>query len=809
MSPIASFRAYRLHARTWRAQSVLRFALIALGLLLPLNLPFAIPSGHDVTLGWSGVPDERGGILVTHTTWIANGAGLVPGDRVLLVNGAMATPDLLTEMREDVTPGAVLTLDISRRGTPLVLTAPLVENSSSLSSYLWYRFALALFAWLIGMTLIIWRGDHADALVLGAAMLFIAPVTLPVEIPVGGWLIGTANVLWQLQGGAYRFFFPALLLHFLVLHASRTGPLRDPRLWVGVYISLLSTLFFISNGFQEPLAWRPPGVEKELRATAGLISELLAVVGSIVVLRRIGGGSNALRWLVLTTLFFLLAGIPSSIAVLSPVASPEVREFLRQFKALLLLLVVGTAALYVFTIDDRGTGRWSLRGRLAASASFMLTGLYAFAVAGAAAIVHSLEPSLGGVESLMFIAIFAAAILFSPVLRWAREMVDRQMFARWADLELRARSFSDRISTELEPQRIVEAVARELPGMLDVTQVHLVLACELLDGWGVGADDSLRCQPQECLLQQASRGRDGDMVFVPVYRPTGDVLALLSFGARLDGRDFEQPEHAVLRSLAQGVAVALRNAESYLKLRDAQRELDEADRAVSLGDLATGLAHEIKNPLASLKMGLYLLGRDGRESEKIRRIERDVRRIDDLVSGLLRFTHAGAGEPRQPVDVPALVQTCIADIQPLADDRGAVLIESYPAAPTHTLGGPNHLRLVVSNLLMNALEAVGNGGTIEVHVRAESDTVAVSVHDNGPGIPPDQQAYIFELNYSTKPRGSGLGLALARRETERLGGTLSVDSTVGEDTVLRLTLPRITIVETSPTTSHTSATTRP
>ncbi len=779
--------------------TLLRGLLIGLGLLMPLNLPSAIPSGHDVELGWSGVPmdDEVGGFLVTHTTWVANGAGLVPGDRVVAIDGDRATAERLTLLRSARSAVAV-ELDILRRGVRHSLTIPIVESSTTFSGYLWYRFGLALLAWLIGMALIIWRGEYPDAMVLGAAMLFIAPVTLPVEVPLGGWLINTANALWQIQGGAYRFFFPALLLHFLVLHAGVNMRLRDARLWAGIYTSLAVTLFFITRGFQAPLAWRPPGFEQELRAGAGLISELLAVGGSMMVLRRIREPSNALRWLVLTILFFLLAGIPGSIAVLTPAAPLEAREFLRQFKALLLLLVVGTATLYLFTIDDRGSGRWRLHGRFASSASFMLTGLYGFAVAGAAAIVHSLEPSMGGVESLMFLAIFAAAIIFSPVLRWAREMVDRQLFTRWADLEHRAHDFVDRVCTELQPERIIDLVSRDLPRLLEVRDVKLELSAELVDSWDIDHSAGIPTRSEAELRRMISRGRSAGRVDLPIYAPDGYLLGLLSFGNRLDGRDLEPPEHAVLRALAQGVAAALRNASSYLKLRAAQRELDEADRAASLGDLATGLAHEIKNPLASLKMGLYLLGSECDDTERLQRIQRDVQRIDDLVSGLLRFTHTGAGEPRHPIELLQLVRACVSDIRPMAEDRGAMVTETYPSRVEHTLGGPHHLRLVISNLLVNALEAVGAGGMVNVKLRARGDALLLSVEDTGRGIPADEQARIFDLNYSTKPGGSGLGLALARREAERMGGSLSVDSEVGRGTTLRLSLPRITIDGSSP-----------
>jgi signal transduction histidine kinase len=95
--------------------------------------------------------------------------------------------------------------------------------------------------------------------------------------------------------------------------------------------------------------------------------------------------------------------------------------------------------------------------------------------------------------------------------------------------------------------------------------------------------------------------------------------------------------------------------------------------------------------------------------------------------------------------------------------------------------------------LTNALEALGEGGIIRVSMRGTSDSAELVIHDSGPGIPDDSRHRVFDLNYSTKVGGTGLGLALARRETERVGGAISAESPPGRGTILRVVLPRIIV----------------
>ncbi len=770
--------------------------LVTSSLLLAVFLPYAVPTYQLSAIGWSGVPapaagEHSDGLLVTGTAWLASSVGLLPGDIVLTVNGQPATRKNVEQSHRAAQPGDSLQLRVDRNGREFALALPVVESLPNYTSYLWYRFALSIAAWLTGMLLVGWRGERPAALVLGAAMLLVPPTLLSVAIPGDGRFVSLANSLWQLQAGAYRFFFPTLLFHFLVLHTGRAQILRSRTLWIVSYAVLFVCLFVVSDFFREPLAWRLQGVMRDARSVLGLVCEAIAVGGSVLVLRRSGAQPDSPRRLAFTALLFLLSGLLLSVAVLAPDAPFEGLEFLRAVKSLLLMLLVAMAGLYMFMEGRQWPDSWGSRSRVASITSALLTVLYGVAVAGAAAIVHSLERQMGSNELLMFITIFLAALLFSPVLRWAREMVDRQLFARWTELEIRAQIFVDSISTELEPARIMECVARELPQLLGVSTARLTLTREITVAWRLDESIQHASRPEAVLASHIARGKEGEDVIVSVYRPNGEILGALQLGRRLDGEAFDPQEYAILRTLSQGIAAALRNAESYFTLRQAQQKIDEAARIASLGAMAGGLAHEIKNPLASLKMGLHLLSEDG-DLGRVSCINRDARRIDDLVSGLLRFTHEGNGEAREVIDIRHLVRSCIADVEEVAEERGTTLITHFPDEDIFVIGGQSQLRLVVSNLLVNAMDAVAGSGVIAVNIALRSGNVELTVEDSGPGIPAPDRDRIFDLYFSTKPDGTGLGLALARRETERLGGTIGASAT-DHGTVLRVVLPKVAV----------------
>jgi signal transduction histidine kinase len=304
----------------------------------------------------------------------------------------------------------------------------------------------------------------------------------------------------------------------------------------------------------------------------------------------------------------------------------------------------------------------------------------------------------------------------------------------------------------------------------------------------VDGDGAIQAAPVDALHAELAADPPAPRLAVPVLGPGGVLVGVLRVTTR-QAAEPDPAQQAAVAALVRGIGAALRIAEAYLRLRDTQRELADAERITSLGAMAGGLAHEIKNPLLALKLGLHLLRREGGDTDRLARLASDVSRIDDLVTGLLRFTHDEVHEDAGPVDVPELVRGCVRELRPLADDRSAVIREAYPNVAAHVHATPTQLRLVVNNLVKNALDAVPDPGLVEVSVARVNGSVELRVGDNGPGIPPSRRGRLFDLSYSTKRGGSGIGLAVARREAERMGGSIHLETAPHDGTLMRVVLP--------------------
>ena len=778
---------------------VIRGMLLVVGLLFPFHLPFSLGKAADgeKLLGWWASPRESAGereLVVVRTLWHAGNSGLLPGDVVRTLNGQPATPSDLERFTTAARPGDTATLTILREGEQHSVRVPVRDSSPSYAAYRWYRIGLATFAWLVAMVIILRFRSRREALLLAGALLLIGPVTVPVAFVNENFAAGIANGLWHIAGGIYRFLLPLLLLLFFLGHTSKRR-IFEAR-WLTVSLAGITVLLAaaISEGFTSPLAWTTPGFEMKTRAIAGLLAEIAAMFSIYWIARDFKKMPQPVHWLAFGSLLVLASGAVLSVAMVTLPGAVGLLDGLRQVKALALALLPMAATLYALvSASDDPNGSWDTRVRASAFVSAVLSLLYGCAVAGAAAITLSISGlSLNGAEPVLFGVIVVATLVFAPVLRWSREMVDRHVFSSWVMIEQKAHALVQELQGELEPHKLAERVRTSLPRILGVGDVSLILAEERVSEWYSGTDAVVEHSPAAALAARvAAAGSIPGRGCEPIRNSAGDLVAVLEYAILQENSVFAPPEQRAVTTIVQGIAVALRNTEAYFDLQKANRALSENERVTSLAVMAGGLAHEIKNPLASLKMGLYLLRRESSDQNRLLRIEGDVRRIDDLVSSLLRFTHSGNPELREHIEVAASVQSIVADLATLARDRDVQVEEIYPDSPVAVMASSSELRVMVSSILHNALDACSAGGRVVVEVAARNEAVEIAIIDNGRGIAPGFRRRVFDLNFSTKQGGSGLGLALARREAERLGGSISVDSTVGYGTTMRILLPAV------------------
>jgi signal transduction histidine kinase len=226
---------------------------------------------------------------------------------------------------------------------------------------------------------------------------------------------------------------------------------------------------------------------------------------------------------------------------------------------------------------------------------------------------------------------------------------------------------------------------------------------------------------------------------------------------------------------------------------DSRRE----NQLAYLGELAGGLAHEIKNPLSTLKINFRLLrdesrgGDDPRTLRTLRRLEtceREVERLERIVNDFLRFAR-----PRElklePTRLNDVVEETLYFLEPEFRQHGIQLRRLFtpdlPFCPMER----SLFQQALLNVLVNARQAMeGRGGELMVRTLLEGDFLALDVIDTGEGIPPDRLPRIFQPYFSTKQGGTGLGLPTARRIIEDHGGTITVTSEPGKGTAVRVRL---------------------
>jgi len=250
---------------------------------------------------------------------------------------------------------------------------------------------------------------------------------------------------------------------------------------------------------------------------------------------------------------------------------------------------------------------------------------------------------------------------------------------------------------------------------------------------------------------------------------------------------------ALRRQFAKTKAVADQLAEANLNLQQAEEAVRRSDRLAALGQLAAGLAHELRNPLGTIRASAEMLNRSVASENDVARevagfIAEEVDRTNSLVTRFLDFVRPLELRPA-PADLAQVLDRSVAMVEREAAAREVTVYKNYsPDIPPFPLDG-ELMERVFYNLLANAAQATAPGGAVTVKTRPVAGNAEISIIDRGEGIEPKVIDSIFNPFFTTKPDGVGLGLAICSKIVDQHGGKIAVESERGKGSVFRVYLP--------------------
>lgn len=290
----------------------------------------------------------------------------------------------------------------------------------------------------------------------------------------------------------------------------------------------------------------------------------------------------------------------------------------------------------------------------------------------------------------------------------------------------------------------------------------------------------------------------------------GEAIGVFSLSGA-QRTDLGEETVEALRTIAEQVAIATANAQLYAEtralardlekrveertreLREAQEQMMRSEKMAVAAQLAAAIAHEINNPLQSMRLYLELIEgqqEDGSGNQKyLEVVQEQVDRLAGIVSRLLEQLYQPSEEPLTPVHLRPLVVDLLTLFGRQLRDTGVTAELDIPESLPPVIGASNGLRQVCLNVLLNALESMSDGGTLRIAGELRDKSICLTFTDSGVGIAPKDVPRVFDPFYTTKRHGTGLGLTVSYRIVQEHGGHFDIKSRPGVGTTVRVTLP--------------------
>jgi len=407
---------------------------------------------------------------------------------------------------------------------------------------------------------------------------------------------------------------------------------------------------------------------------------------------------------------------------------------------------------------------------------------------------------------------FSRAMIFT--IDWDREMLVGRMGVGPGSAEEAARIWNELSGEQMPLQAFLETYGLQPPTAGDVFNARVKQVCVPLDS------DSVLCRTvrerRPFLITRAENYVEPDpqvqaippaeeFVAVPLVAKDR-VIGVMVADNMYDNQPVDKSMVNLLTLLGNQAALALERAEAYRRLevkteqlerayqqlQDASQRLIHSERLATVGKMAAHVAHEIRNPLVTIGGYARHMLKAGCANEAVQQmcqvIADEVLRLENILADVLNFTRLPEPSPKRSNLNRVVAEACHL-VEADARSAGVEIRQLLDDRLPNFYFDPNQIKQVLLNLLQNALQSFGDGGTITVTTEAVDDHVRIQIEDTGSGIPEEVQENMFNPFFTTRPHGTGLGLAICQQIVHDHGGRIQVKSTVSVGTTFTLTLP--------------------
>lgn len=463
------------------------------------------------------------------------------------------------------------------------------------------------------------------------------------------------------------------------------------------------------------------------------------------------------------------------------------------------------------------------RGVVYASLTASITAIYAITVGvfhGIFGIAH-----IGGGSLLVNgLAAMIIAATFLPLRNRIQLIVDKLFFKEKHDYYKTLREFSYALRSIIGLDKLLNLLIVTITETMHISRASLMLLDEGTGQYNIksakGLDkkiiDTVYLKKGDYLPKWLEENRKvlvleganlsdnlkklGAAISVPLL-VKDKLVGIFNLGGKMSEDMFTPEDLELLLSIANQAAIAIENARLYEEMLELEKGLCHADKLAALGALASSIAHEIKNPLVSIKTFTQLIPRKF-ESADFRDkfnsiVPQELERLENILEEFLSFGRTARSNFRL-VKIEDVIESLLMLMQREASKKNINIIKKYAPNIPEIISDSEQLKQVFMNIVLNAIQAMPNGGNLTIstivqrspsNVQQKSDFVEIRFSDTGIGIPKENIGKLFKPSFTTKPGGTGLGLSISQKIIKEHDGTIEVESELNKGTVFIIRLP--------------------